>query len=551
MEFNLVDEKWIPCLIAGEKTSQEFSLRETLLQAHEIDEIFDNSPLITISLHRLLLAILHRNFGPASFSEWKKFWNQNQKRWGEEVIKVINDYLDEWKPRFKLFDAEKPFYQVAEIKNKKGEVADLKTVTIMSQELASGNNATLFDHNFEQLGKNFSFSETARYLITTQAFALPGGVSFPFNFSLANSTKGITFLAKGDNLFQTLALNLVLYNEEMPFPISSNAEDLPIWEQKNLAQPDAKGTDAKGYLDYLTWQSRKVVIEKPVIEEVAKCVVQQNLVLSKTHAVLDPLKCYVVDKTEGITPLKFNSEKSLWRDTQALFQQIKVDSRKKKSLSLTSFLARVEQARKSGEIEAKSQYDLIAYGLVTKDKAANVVSWSRERLPLPMIYTTGEGKVLVDRLKDSLNLAENIGEILRNSIWFLSKLLLSPMSDDANARQPDSKDVRKVSETFGAEGIYWSRLESPFKNLLVNLPKDKSFDEDGDEVFGKEELKIWARTVDKIAMQAFEIAINGLSGSARELKAIAEAEGVFHSRMKKLRNENPQLFENKNGGKNE
>ena len=76
MEFNLVDEKWIPCLIAGEKSPQEFSLREVLVQAHEISEIFDNSPLVTISLHRLLLAILHRNFGPASFSKWKELSNR-------------------------------------------------------------------------------------------------------------------------------------------------------------------------------------------------------------------------------------------------------------------------------------------------------------------------------------------------------------------------------------------------------------------------------------------------------------------------------------------
>ncbi len=548
MEFNLIDEKWIPCLIAGEKSPQEFSLRETLVQAHEISEIFDNSPLVTISLHRLLLTILHRNFGPRSFSKWKELWNQ--KKWNAEKI---NEYFDneEIKSCFNLFDAEKPFYQVAEIKNKKGEVADLKTVTILAQELAGGNNATLFDHNFERLEKNFSFSEVAKYLLATQAFALPGGVSFPFNFSLANSTKGITFLAKGNNLFQTLALNLVLYNEEVPFPMSSKSEDLPIWEQKNFEQPDKNGTDAKGYLDYLTWQSRKVVVERLDNQQVSKSVIQQNLMLSKTHAVLDPLKCFVVDKTEGITPLKFNSEKSLWRDIQALFQQVQISSKEKKSLSLTSFLARIETARKAGEIKAKSQYDLIAYGLVTKDKAANVVSWSRERLPLPMIYTTDEGKVLVDRLKDSLKLAEDFGEILRNSIWYLSKLLLSPMSDDTNARQPDSKDVRKVSDTFGAEGVYWSRLESPFKNLLVNLPKDKTFDDDGDEVFGKEQLKIWARTVNDVAKQAFENAINGLSGSAREFKAIAEAEGVFHSRMKKLRKNNPHLFENKNGGENE
>ena len=73
-EFNLVDQPWIPCLQRDGGKPQELSLRDTLIGAHEIRELFDNSPLVTVSLHRLLLAILHRNFGPASFGEWKELW---------------------------------------------------------------------------------------------------------------------------------------------------------------------------------------------------------------------------------------------------------------------------------------------------------------------------------------------------------------------------------------------------------------------------------------------------------------------------------------------
>lgn len=58
-EFNLIDEPWIPC-IALDGQSIEYGIRDTLLKAHELREICDDSPLVTVALHRLLLAILYR-----------------------------------------------------------------------------------------------------------------------------------------------------------------------------------------------------------------------------------------------------------------------------------------------------------------------------------------------------------------------------------------------------------------------------------------------------------------------------------------------------------
>lgn len=549
MEFNLIDEKWIPCLMLKENRAAELSLRETLTNAHQISEIFDNSPLVTISLHRLLLAILHRNFGPESFGKWKELWRQ--KQWNSEKL---NQYFDEWKEkrRFDLFDEERPFYQTTIIKSGKGEEVKNKPISALAQEMAGGNNATLFDHNSEILGKSFSPAETARYLIATQAYSLGGGNSYPFNFSQANLSKGITFLAMGENLFETLALNLVPYNQERPFPHSDETDDLPIWEQDELEEPKAKGTYTKGYLDYLTWQSRKIKLEDFDGVKISSCRIQQNLVLSSNHSTLDPLKCFVVDKTEGITPLKFNFEKSLWRDSHSLFQNLQIESKEKRSLALMSFLGRIEKARTLGEIDAKSQYTLIALGLVTKDKAANVVSWSNERLPLPMLYSTDEGKDLVNQLKDALKLADDFGnKVLFASVRHLAKFLLAPLSDNSKAQQPDKEAVGRLTKTFGVDGIYWARLNQSFNKLLVDLPKD--FAEaaiDKDATQQNKALKTWAETLDKTVKIAFNSAVNSLSNSARELKAVAEAEKNFDDNLRNLKKENPHLFDTKtkNGG---
>ena len=52
--FNLIDQPFIPC-VTREGQHAEFSLLETLTRAHEIRELCDESPLVTIALHRLLL----------------------------------------------------------------------------------------------------------------------------------------------------------------------------------------------------------------------------------------------------------------------------------------------------------------------------------------------------------------------------------------------------------------------------------------------------------------------------------------------------------------
>ena len=52
--FNLLDEGWIPCVM-NTGPVEELGIRDTLLRAGRIRRISDPSPLITISLHRLLL----------------------------------------------------------------------------------------------------------------------------------------------------------------------------------------------------------------------------------------------------------------------------------------------------------------------------------------------------------------------------------------------------------------------------------------------------------------------------------------------------------------
>jgi len=101
--FNLIDEKWIPCILP-DGNRVELSIQEVFKTAPDIMEIFDPSPLVTVALHRLLLAILHRNFGPSDKYAWQQIWDN--RIWDTNQIMA---YLSKWHDRFDLFDKNTPF----------------------------------------------------------------------------------------------------------------------------------------------------------------------------------------------------------------------------------------------------------------------------------------------------------------------------------------------------------------------------------------------------------------------------------------------------------
>jgi CRISPR system Cascade subunit CasA len=512
--FNLAYEPWIPCLLRGERLPQEFSLLDTLTRAHEIRELSDDSPLVTIALHRLLLAILHRNFGPSGFTEWKRLWQREQ--WDGEVLA---NYFAAWKQRFDLFDAERPFFQVSFDLNLKKD-----PLTLLAQEFASGNNATLFDHSFGS-SQTFTPAQAVRFLLSRQSFAFSGTGGY-LNSTLVNS---YTVFVLGNSLFETLALNLLDYNAQLPVP--HRGVDLPCWEQE---QPDRSAKEKKdgtlplGYLDYLTWQSRRIhLIANGEPPTVSQCQHLQNLKLKDERGDIDPFKCYKQEGKGPLTAKRIIPAKMLWRDSHALFEQ---SGQAAKRPEVFNHLARINQARRRGEIKAAPVYAFAIYGMANEQ--ASVSLWARERLPLPLSYLSE--KPLTSALDEALKVTEEIAKNLARAVKTLASHLVNKLKSLAG-----EKDASKLAESFGAQEFFWSRLDPAFKKFLVALAADQSADE---SEYGETTLPEWARLVTRTASGAFAQAANSLSDSARELEAIALAQTEFDKLMGKTRKNFPRLF---------
>lgn len=501
-KFNLISEPWIPCLMLETNETNEMSLFNVLSQAHTIKEIVDNSPLVVVSLHRLLLAILHRNFGPKSFEEWKQLWRNG--RWDDGKLE---EYFDSNIDRFNLFDDARPFYQYPQISKKGDKDADIVPIETLMQERATGNNATLFDHSFEADPISCSFAESARYLIARHSFSFAGGVSYPFNFSNGMLVSGFSVLATGKNLFETLALNLVIYHRDKPIPVQDGNEDLvdvPFWERKELVQAtekDKDGTIPLGYLDYLTWQSRRIkLIKDEETQQVKSCQLQQNFKLREAAPIFDPFKVYVKGDN-GFYALNLGEDKSLWRSSHTILQQAtSIDNRS----SLFSHLKKIQSMVANGEIEGLKNHVFSIFGVIN-DKA-NVKSWTQEKLPIPLKYLNDDN--LLNNLETAIMFAEEMSGILK----FAIKVLADELESDANS--------------FPAMSLYWSNLENRFQRLLSDLPNDK-----------EAAMREWFDFTDNTAKKyAFDKTVNSLSGSANELEAIIKAESAFYKTRAKLLN---------------
>ncbi|MGQ9851036.1 MAG: type I-E CRISPR-associated protein Cse1/CasA, partial [Aggregatilineaceae bacterium] len=296
--FNLVDSPWIPCITLRGDTVQ-VGLLDALLRAHELREITDPSPLIVASLHRLALAVLHRVFGPANRAEWGKLWNAG--RWPEAPLR---QYFDRWYERFDLFHPEHPFFQAQDDR--------VKPKSVLHLIYSSGNNPTLFSHETDEESIALSAAEAARALLASQTFHIAGLSGLEKEkFTDAPWTRGVIFLAQGETLFQTLALNLIRYPESEG-RVKSTRQDRPVWEADNPFLPEREYP--LGYLDYLTWPNVRVQLipdEDPAGIRVRYMTIAPGLRLSADQQ--DPMKLYWPAKKEGWLLLRFSEERALWR----------------------------------------------------------------------------------------------------------------------------------------------------------------------------------------------------------------------------------------------
>lgn len=541
--FDLIDEPWIPCIRADDGTVVELGIRETLAQAPMVREISDPSPLVTAALHRLLLAILHRTHGPASADEWAALWNA--KTFNTDALDA---YLDAQGDRFDLFHPEHPFYQTTGVRT--DEQSYVKPMALLGHELLLGLPPTLFQQTPTDLA--FSPARAARTVVALQAFAMGGLITYqskhgesdrPFKYSESGPLKkGAVIFGRGATLFETLLLNLHRYDgsDGTPWDFDPDA-DLPAWERPVASGPDrakSEGTDRtpEGYVDLLTWQSRRLRL---IPERDGGAAIVRQAVMMRGHGFPDDwheaqretMLAFRVNrsaKADDPSPwiaLTFDPDRALWRNSLALYQSVVGETKRPRMADWIADL------RSDGYLPEDQGLAIGVFGMAT-DKS-KIDLWRHERLPLPTELLTDA--TLAAPIATALAAAEDAARQLRpgfderqsagqkkkvarpRPLQLFARAMLAPDDD----RAPDRGDISKLIESLDLDERYWSRLDAPFREFLVALPVER-----------EQALARWIETVAETTRAAFDETMRSFDSSARALKAEALARGRFPAALR-------------------
>ena len=482
MGFNLLDECWIP-VIRQDWQRAEISLIELFQTWETVREIQADNPPTTLAIHRFLLAILHRAYqGPKNIDHWEEIQQDN----GKGAIA----YLEKWRGRFDLFHPERPFMQDAEIpEESSGEV-------YLAHVLHGNNTSTVFCHEHEWSHSSLSIPEAARLVLRLHNFDTGGRkTGATESASVLPMMDAANVLVRGDDLCETLLLNLIQYDGEEK-PCVATGDDLPVWERQSQKP---KERIPVGYIDYLTYQWRRVKVFVQG-DRVVRVALHPGDRISKDLST-SQWECGIAyNKTKkGLMTVRLNQNRSLWRDSAVFLQSSNEVSSCPRIVEWVAIL-------KAEKDLVKSNVHLQILGLNVDN--AKPLGWTSQQFAAPLIYLTN--KALWQSLSSAIAIAEDHQQLFRSFKG-------SPYH--ALAEVLKNNDAAGFAATLDGESRYWATLDRTFQELLLALPEDKSNDGNG-ITYGNVELPKWTKTIQDAAREAFTDSIASIRNYEARAKAL-------------------------------
>ena len=333
IEFNLIDEPWIRVMDSNCNIS-EVSLKDAILNAHNYKSLSGELPTQDIAVMRLMLAVLHTVFSRAdengnecpledneeeAVDRWKALWKK-----GRFSEKAIDDYFEKWHERFWLFHPERPFGQVAGL-----TIGTDYDAPKLNGEISESSNKVRFFSMYSGNEKSsLTYPQAARWLLYLNAY--DDTSSKPTKEGKAKAggslpSPGVGWLGKlgliyitGNNLFETLMLNLILVNENK---VQENQN--PLWEQEKVSAAERTEITLPYDLAALyTLQSRRILLIRKDNKVVSYKLLGGDF-FEKENAFFEPMTVWSSPKKDNdiFTPKRHDSSKQMWREFSVLFEE--------------------------------------------------------------------------------------------------------------------------------------------------------------------------------------------------------------------------------------
>ncbi|UMP07062.1 type I-E CRISPR-associated protein Cse1/CasA [Amycolatopsis sp. EV170708-02-1] len=506
--FDLSVEPWIP-VVRLDGTREDVSLHDVLLQAHEIRRIVGETPPMTAALYRLLLALLHRVYGPARRGDWGELWSAKAFS-----VAPLDRHLEAHE--FDLFHPEVPFLQCPALPEEKGS-----TVAKLIPHKSVGNNATLFDHTVVSDRVEVSPTAAARWLVTAQAFD-PGGMKTPYEKDKSSerapcSSLGVVLL-EGRTLKETLLLNAVSYDPQAEKPPMTTMEDAPAWE-RGAPLPTPGSRDPLGWTDLLTWPSRRIRLIPEVVDGeqiVTRVVLTPGVRLKGSLPDLEIMAAFRTPRAVNgkikpgtpMLPIRLHPVRGVWRHSVELLLH---DPREEeRTRQRPRALKQIADLTEAGYIPDDTVYTLRVFGQKLDKNASVVEGYLEEEVPAPVALIRATDKELAGLIGTAIELADEAGAALRGM------------------QREYHKDMRAEPDVT-LDLAYWPALARPFEVFLraVNTARLQGASE-------RSAVTAWRRAVLRIAEGAAETWTAGVAASDRNLSMLGKQHAVFRNRLSKI-----------------
>lgn len=474
MTFNLLDEPWI-LVLRPDGVTEEISLFRLFSQAHEYKRLAGELPTQDVAILRFLLAVLHAVFGrydldgnyeplgsakgsppgspTAALTRWKALWDK-----GSFPMAIVGDYLAHFKDRFWLFHDTRPFYQVATIR----KATDYTAAKLNGELSESGNKIRLFPQRTGRGKHELHHAEAARWLIYVNAFddtaAKPTSGGLPSPGAGWLGKLGL-IVAVGDNLFETLLLNLVLLKDGGN---EAWGMEKPTWEA------DFTKTDERTVIvlpdnpsELLTLQSRRLLLKREKESVVGYALLGGDF-FQKENALPEQMTVWrntTKKATENpeYVPRRHDPTRQLWRDFSVLLSQGAGARRP----GIVSWLARL----KSEGLLPRMQFSFMTTAVKYGDKDSSVDDLFSDSLAFSANLLTRLGDEWISRIIDQVDITERLVE----QVGYLAQCIAKAAGDD-NGYGPRNTAMEQAY--FNLDNLFREWLEG-IEPAHDNENKDK------------------------------------------------------------------------------
>lgn len=460
-EYCLLEEPWIR-VMKPDCSVQEVTLQEVFEHAHEYQSLAGEMATQDIAMLRFLLAVVHTALSPTdadgkrrvfedadtALDFYEDLWKQ-----GKFPYERIRNYLLEWKERFYLFHPVYPFWQVPEAKiGTEGSAAKLN-----GEISESSNKQKLFSKKSGNEKNILSYAEAARWILHLNAFddtsAKPKqkGVKLPSPGTGWLGKLGLIY-AEGDNLFETLLLNLVLLdNHQQCWGVNK-----PSWEREKprsgerieIAIPDNQA-------ELLTTQSRRILLIRGECEgTVSGYTLLGGDFFDKNNAYAEQMTLWRHVEAKGAdperdTPKRHDPGRQMWRE----FPSLIVGDDKTRIPGIVSWVSYL-QSKSVRILNHKRMIHFRAVALCYGDKDFFATEVYQDGLSFHAQMLSELGRVWRRKVLEMLQLSD---EVCKAVGTFSNDLFLAAGGDEEKNNRQD------------AQNQFYFMLDAPFRTWLYQL----------------------------------------------------------------------------------